>query len=124
MNLDNDSIHHCCPQARQENALDGSRFVSSGDLHERTQAPATRLVGSDLTPSDYAALEARWIDRSLADHAGFRRVDSLTGGEIIGRKSGNYAGILIPISGQAPARFATTGCDATSPTSNTIRPAI
>lgn len=42
------------------------------------------------------ALEARWIDRALADHAGLRRVDFLTGGEIIGRKSGNYAGILIP----------------------------
>ena len=28
--------------------------------------------------------------------ARLRRVDSLTGGEIVGRKSGNYAGILIP----------------------------
>jgi hypothetical protein len=41
-------------------------------------------------------LKARWIDRSLADHAQLRRVDALTGGEVIGRKSGNYAGILIP----------------------------
>ena len=32
----------------------------------------------------------------MADRAGLRRVDSLTGGEIIGRKSGNYAGIVIP----------------------------
>jgi len=41
-------------------------------------------------------LESRWIDRALADRAGLRRVASLTGGEVIGRKSGNYAGILIP----------------------------
>ena len=41
-------------------------------------------------------MEARWIDCGLADRAGLRRVDSLTGGEIIGRKSGNYAGIVIP----------------------------
>ena len=53
-------------------------------------------VGSDLTAADYAALESRWIDRALADRAGLRRVDSLTGGEVIGRKSGNYAGIIIP----------------------------
>ena len=41
-------------------------------------------------------MEARWIDRSLAVEAGLRRVDSLTGAEIVGRKSGNYAGIVIP----------------------------
>ena len=46
--------------------------------------------------SDYAALESRWIDRTLADSAFLRRVDSLTGGEVVGRKSGNYAGIVIP----------------------------
>jgi hypothetical protein len=50
---------------------------------------------SDLTASDYAALESHWIDRACAEHAGLRRVDSLTGGDIIGRKSGDYAGILI-----------------------------
>ena len=45
---------------------------------------------------DYEALESRWIDRRLADQAQLRRVDSLTGAEVIGRKNGNYAGILIP----------------------------
>jgi hypothetical protein len=54
------------------------------------------VIGSGLTPSDYAALEARWIDRELADRARLRRVDSLTGGDIVGRKSGNYAGLVIP----------------------------
>jgi len=49
-----------------------------------------------LTVQDFAALEARWIDRGLALQAGLRRVDTLTGGEIVGRKGGNHAGIVIP----------------------------
>jgi hypothetical protein len=49
-----------------------------------------------LTVQDFAALEARWIDRGLALQAGLRRVDSLTGGEIVGRNGGNYTGIVIP----------------------------
>jgi hypothetical protein len=49
-----------------------------------------------LTASDFADLESRWIDRNLAVHASLRRVDSLTGAQIIGRKNGNYAGIIIP----------------------------
>ena len=53
------------------------------------------MPGSDLTIQDYAELEARWIDRTLAIQAGFRRVDSITGAEIVGRK-GNYSGIVIP----------------------------
>src|SRR5215472_5627914 len=54
------------------------------------------VAGSELTASDYCALEARWIDRDLAKQARLRRVDSLTGCEIMGRKRGNYAGIIIP----------------------------
>ena len=55
-----------------------------------------KVVGSDLTSEDLADLEARWIDPRLALQAGLRRVDSLTGGEIVGRKGGNHAGIVIP----------------------------
>jgi hypothetical protein len=54
------------------------------------------LVGSDLETSDLSALESRWIDRELALAARLRRVDSLTGAALVGRKSGNYAGIAIP----------------------------
>ncbi len=57
---------------------------------------AVKLLGLDLTVSDCAALEARWVDDGLAIRAGPRRVDSLAGAEIIGRKAGNYAGIVIP----------------------------
>jgi hypothetical protein len=53
-------------------------------------------VGSELTASDFAALDARWINRDLAVAARLRRVDSLTGAELIGRKSGNHAGVAIP----------------------------
>jgi hypothetical protein len=54
------------------------------------------LVGHELTVSDLAALEARWIDRTLAEQALLRRVDSLTGGELVGRKRGDFGGIAIP----------------------------
>jgi hypothetical protein len=59
-------------------------------------------------------LEARWIDRRLALHAGLRRVDSLAGGEIVGRKGGNHAGIVIPYSNRALIRFASTACGETT----------
>jgi hypothetical protein len=52
--------------------------------------------GQDLTEADYRALDARWITPELADEAGLRRVDSLTGCQMFGRKSGDLAGIIIP----------------------------
>jgi len=54
------------------------------------------LLGRELSSVDLAALEARWISRDLAESALLRRVDSLTGGQIVGRKGGDYAGIAIP----------------------------
>jgi hypothetical protein len=54
------------------------------------------IAGSGLTENDYSALQSRWIDRTLADRALLRRVDSLTGAQIVGRRAGDYAGILIP----------------------------
>jgi hypothetical protein len=59
-------------------------------------ASAMNCLGSELMPRDYLALEARWINRELADSALLRRVDSLSGREIVGRKNGNMAGLLIP----------------------------
>src|SRR6185312_9333046 len=53
-------------------------------------------AGSELVASDFAALEARWINREMALAARLRRVDSLTGAELVGRKSGNYSGVAIP----------------------------
>ena len=88
----NGSIHHHNLQTKDGNAFTGRSLVGAEHIH----ASVPRLVGSDLTSSDYAGLEARWVDHALVDRAGLRRVDSLTGGEVIGRKTGNNAGIVIP----------------------------
>jgi hypothetical protein len=92
----NGSIHHHNPHTKDENASIVSGFSGAEHILGGAPSDASGLVGSDLTASDYAALESRWIDRTLADRAGLRRVNSPTGSEVIGRKSGNYAGILIP----------------------------
>jgi hypothetical protein len=42
------------------------------NLVKGTPVEAPRLIGSDLTDSDYAALEARWINREAAIHAKLR----------------------------------------------------
>ncbi len=89
----NGSIHHLRPQTKDENVFPEQPFVRARHI-DSTAIPI--VIGTPLTAADYAALEARWIDAMLADRAGLRRVDSLTGGEAIGRKTGNYAGIIIP----------------------------
>src|SRR6266498_226978 len=89
MNFLNGSIHHHDPQTKDESAICGRLLV--GPEHV-----GSTLIGSDLTPSDHADLEARWIDRELACRARLRRADSMIGGEVVGRKGGNYSGVLIP----------------------------
>jgi putative DNA primase/helicase len=54
------------------------------------------LRGDPLTSRDLAALGKRWIDRATAQRQYLRRVNSLDGGEAIGKNgAGNYAGVLI-----------------------------
>jgi hypothetical protein len=60
------------------------------------QYSGSRSIGHDLNPADLRTLETRWIDPDLAYRAGLRRVDSLTGAELVGRKGGDYSGIAIP----------------------------
>jgi hypothetical protein len=96
LNSYNSSVHHHRPQRKDENAFGNGPFVGPENIRDQQALRTKDFVGSDLTAADYAALEARWIDRGLADLAGIRRVDSLTGAEIVGRKGGNYAGIIIP----------------------------
>ena len=96
MNFLNGSIHHQDPQRKDENALGAQAYVGCEQSSETIQSQGTNLIGSGLTDADYAALESRWIDRTLAARAQLRRVDSLTGAEVIGRKSGDYAGLLVP----------------------------
>src|SRR5262245_28731589 len=55
-------------------------------MHDETQA---------LTAQDLAALEKCFISPQLAEQAGLFRVDSQTGGQLIGRNgSGDYSGIV------------------------------
>jgi Domain of unknown function (DUF3854) len=96
LNYLNGSIHHQQPQRKDENSPDDPAPVGFETVHGDVSGFCAGPVGSDLTTVDYAALEARWIDRALADRAQLRRVDSLTGAQVVGRRSGNYAGILIP----------------------------
>ena len=99
MNFLNGSIHHLAHQTKDENALGalgGTEFIGGEQSLETIPGSAAASVGCELNAADYSALEARWIDRALAERAGLRRVDSLTGGEVVGRRNGDCAGILIP----------------------------
>ncbi len=52
--------------------------------------------GKPLHETDYATLAASWITREIAEAAMLRRVEDHEGREIVGQKSRNCAGILIP----------------------------
>ena len=86
MSFLNGSIHHQDPQRKDENALGLPAFVGCKHSGEVIQCRDADLVGFGLTETDYKALEGRWIDRGLAERARLRRVDSLTGAEVIGRR--------------------------------------
>lgn len=66
------------------------------DLAFQDHALPPNLVGSELSNSDLAGLQARWIDRPLAQAAFLRRVDSFSGAQLVGRRGGDYSGIAIP----------------------------
>ena len=83
-------------------------FLNGSLHHHAQQRPGggewihtSATLGKDetangLTDQDYANLEARWLSREFATRAQLRRVDSATGAATVGRRSGNYAGLLIP----------------------------
>lgn len=54
------------------------------------------LVGDALTYAELRDLETRWIDQVWAELAGLRHVDHFTGKEMIGGRTGDYEGMLIP----------------------------
>jgi hypothetical protein len=49
-----------------------------------------------MTPQDYDSLKSRWITPELAQAAGLKRVPDHEGRQLIGHKSLNCAGLLIP----------------------------
>ena len=95
MNFFDHSLHQD-PINKEEQNGHRAHFHSTFADNCRDSHGSGKLAGSDLAPSDFAALEARWIDRDLALAARLRRVDSAMGAELVGRKTGNYAGIAIP----------------------------
>ena len=82
------------PEHRNGNS--GTYPIPGIDRVFQDQALPPNLVGEELSSSDIAALEARWIDRELGQAAFLRRVDSFTGAQLVGRRGGDYAGIAIP----------------------------
>ena len=96
MNSLNGSIHHFGSQTKEESASSDTEFVDGDECLEAIADSAAKPLGFELNAADYSALEACWIDRALVERARLRRVDSLAGAEIIGRRNGNCAGILIP----------------------------
>ena len=61
-----------------------------------TQPTQPAPIGKPLHGDDYRSLAARWISKELADMAQLRRVTSIEGVELLGKKTGDYAGIFIP----------------------------
>jgi hypothetical protein len=112
------------PQRKDENALGAHASVRGEQSRQSIPYPAVNLIGSPLTGAEYAALESRWIDRGLAARAQLHRVNSLTGAVVIGRKNGDYAGLVIPYFHPESNRVREYPYAATIRTSNTISPAI
>lgn len=85
------------PDSRNGKSGSGGTNPTPGiDRVFQDQALPPNLVGEELSSSDIAALEARWIDRQLGHAAFLRRVDSFAGAQLVGRRGGDYAGIAIP----------------------------
>ena len=54
-------------------------------------------MSAKLTERDFESLAARWITPELAECAGFYRVTSAEGAQLVGRNgAGDYSGIAIP----------------------------
>ena len=90
MNTYSSSLPYISPEGNGKN-----RHFESGILSGGQRTPPN-LVGTELSATDLAALDSRWVDRPLAESAFLRRVDSWTGAQLVGRKGGDYAGIAIP----------------------------
>jgi hypothetical protein len=97
LNSYNNSLPYISPERNGEKQHFESGFLSRSELPSSDlPAPPPNLVGLELSPTDLAALESRWVDRQTAESAFLRRVDSWTGAQLVGRKGGDYAGITIP----------------------------
>ena len=117
-------MHHLNPQTKDENAFVAQPFVGTEHIGGNTASSPSCPVGADLSATDYAALESRWIDHALANRAGLRRVDSLTGGESSAGGAATTLGSSFLTVTPAPITSATTDCGATIRILNMIPQAI
>jgi len=90
------SVPYTGPERNGKNRHFESGNPSSGQQTPRDLPAPPDLIGAELSATDFAALDSRWVDRRLAEAAFLRRVDSWTGAQLVGRKGGDYAGIAIP----------------------------
>jgi predicted P-loop ATPase len=80
---------------RGKRLTDGANSIRFAGA-SRMSAAGMFAFGDRLTPEDYARLAARWIPAAMADLAGIRRVTSLVGQQMFGRKRGDCAGLILP----------------------------
>lgn len=79
-----------------KNGYHDLQFLQIGDLELQSTVVRHDLIGCALNAADFVSLESRWIDKQSAESAFLRRVDSFTGSQLVGRKTGDYSGIAIP----------------------------
>ena len=96
MNSYSSSLPYICPEGNGKYRHFQPGIVSGGELPPIDLPPPPNLTGEELSATDFAALASRWVDQPMAESAFLRRVDSWTGGQLVGRKGGDYAGIAIP----------------------------
>ncbi len=96
MNSYNSSLPYPSKERNGENRHFESGTLSSAHQTQHDLPGPPNLIGAELSATDFAALDSRWVDRPLAESAFLRRVDSWTGAQLVGRKGGDYAGIAIP----------------------------
>jgi uncharacterized protein (DUF927 family) len=87
-------------KTNNSNSNDPAPNGKPANVVETSSPKLSSLIESALlTPSDIEALSKSWITGELAERAGIRRVDSLTGAELIGRTpkaNVDYAGLVFP----------------------------
>jgi hypothetical protein len=96
LNSYNSSLPYPSKERNGENRHFDSDILSGAHQGQHDLPAPPNLIGAELSATDFAALESRWMDRPLAESAFLRRVDSWTGAQLVGRKGGDYAGIAIP----------------------------
>jgi putative DNA primase/helicase len=81
---------------RKKETRGGGQDMSEWSYHAPAGNAGFSLWGGVLSAADLEALAARWIDREAAERQLLRRVNSLEGAEVVGKRTGSFAGLLIP----------------------------